>query len=115
MWKHIIILVATLLAFGVSLAMMAQAIGLTSPWMAVMAMLCFLGLAKVADPIYVLKVPPSLRPLRPWELRGDLYRRLAVPEFGVLLRETPLRVLNLGVYVSRRPADPFSVYRQVES
>ena len=96
-WKQVTLLVATVLAFGVSLSMMAQAVGLASPWLALMTMLCFLGLAKVAEPIFVLKVPDGLRPLRAWETRGDLYRRLAVPEFGALLRDTPLRFLNLGV------------------
>src|SRR4029077_20454409 len=100
MWKHVTLLVATVLAFGVSMLMMQRAVGLASPWMALMAVFCFLGLAKVADPIYALKVPASGRELRPWESRGAVYRKLGVPGFGALLRNTPLRVLNTTVYVS---------------
>ncbi len=115
MWKHVTLLVATVLAFGVSMLMMQSAVGLASPWMALMAVFCFLGLAKVADPIYALKVPASVRELRPWELRGAVYRKVGVPAFGALLRNTPLRVLNTTVYVSGNHRDPLLVLRQVES
>ena len=115
LWKHVTVLLATLLAFGASMLMLQRAVGPASPWMALMLMLCFLGLAKVAEPIYVLKVPARLRRIRPWELPGRLYRSIAVPEFGALLKKTPLRVLNLSVYVSRNPRDPLHIYRQIES
>jgi hypothetical protein len=95
--------------------MMQRAIGLASPWMGLMLMLCLLGLAKVAEPFYLLKMPGWLRHLRPWELRGDLYRRLAVPEFGALLRNTPLRFLNSSVYVSEQRRDLARIVRQVEA
>ena len=109
------LLLATVLAFGVSLGMMQRAVGLASPWMALMVFLCFLGLAKVAEPLWMLKLPKGLRPLRAWELQGRVYRRLAVPGFGALLRDTPLRLLNTRVYVSRSSRDPLDVCRQVES
>jgi hypothetical protein len=114
-WKQVVVLVATVLAFAVSLSMMQQLVGLSSPWMVVMAFFCFLGLAKVADPIYALKVPHGLHALRPWEVRGDVYRRLGVPGFGALLRNTPLRILNTTVYVSHGRRDLQLIRRQVES
>ena len=115
MLKHWIVLIATALAFAFSLAMFQQAVGPTSPWMALLVMLCFLGLAKMADPIFVLRVPQSLRSLRPWELKGKTYRRLKVPEFGALLRNTPLRLLNTTVYLTGERPDLNHIFRQVES
>ena len=115
MWKNVVILIATVLAFGVSLAMLWQVIGIASPWMACMVMLCFLGLAKMAEPLYALRVPAGLRSIRPWEWRGGPYERLAVPRFGALLRDTPLRLLNTAVYLSRGRRDPPAIARLVES
>lgn len=115
MLKHLAILLATLAAFAYSLDMLHRLIGWTSPWMVLMVFLCFLGAAKVADPIFKLRIPASLRALRPWELRGDVYRRLGVAGFGKLLRNTPLRFLNTTVYVSRERRDPRLIARQVES
>jgi hypothetical protein len=56
-----------------------------------------------------------VRELRPWELRGAVYRKLGVSGFGALLRNTPLRILNTTVYVSGNHRDPLLVLRQVES
>jgi hypothetical protein len=114
-WKHVAVLVATVLAFGVSMLMMQRAVGIASPWMALMAIFCFLGLAKVVDPVYALKVPASIRDVRAWELRGAIYRKLGVPAFGALLRNTPLRVLNTTVYVAGNRRDPLRIRRQLES
>lgn len=115
MWKHLLILVVMLLAFGYSLAMLAEVLEVGSPWMALMVMLCCLGLAKVAEPLGALRMPPGLRSIRAWESRGGLYERLAVPRFGSLLRNTPLRLLNTAVYVSRGKRDPLAIARLVES
>ncbi len=114
-WKHLLLLLATLSGFGASLMMMQRAIGLASPWMGLMLMLCLLGMAKVAEPFYLLQVPGAIRQLRPRELRGDLYRSLAVPEFGALLRHSPLRHLNSSVYVSGRRRDLARIVRLVEA
>jgi hypothetical protein len=113
MWKPVLVLMATVAAFAVSLLMFRQAVGSGSPWMGLMVMLCVLGTARVADPIYQPRMPGSLRDVRPWELSGDLYETLAVPQFGGLLRGTPLRLLNPEVYVSRR--DPVKLVRQLEA
>jgi glycosyl-4,4'-diaponeurosporenoate acyltransferase len=115
MWKHVALLLATLTAFGVSLWMMQRVVGPGSPWMALIVFFCFLGLARVAGPSYTLEVPGSLRAIRPWELEGGLYRRLAVPEFGALLRDAPLRLLNATVYVSRHRRALPDLCRQVAS
>ncbi|HEY2629227.1 MAG TPA: hypothetical protein VGI57_08865 [Usitatibacter sp.] len=115
MWKHVAVLLATSIAFGFSLVMMQRAIGLDSPWMVLLLFLCFLGLAGIAQPVYILKVPAGLRTLRPWEREGAIYRKFGVPAFGALLRNTPLRFLNSSVYVSTARRDLGRVVRQLES
>ncbi len=116
MVKHALLLLATVLGFAVSIAMMQRAVGPASPWVALLCFLCFLGVVHIADPIYALKMPASLRTVRPWEMRGTIYRRLGVPGFGTLLRDTPLRYLNTRVYLSgdRRDRIP-RLRRQLES
>ncbi len=69
----------------------------------------------MADPIYPLRAPATVRLLRPWELKGNVYRRLGVPQFGALLRNTPLRVLNLDVYVARQRGDLARIHGLLES
>jgi len=95
--------------------MLRQVIGSDSPWLGLLLMFYFLGLAKVAEPIYTLRMPGSLRAIRPWEQEGALYRRLLVPQFGDLLRNTPLRVLNLAVYVKKSRPDLRTLSRYVEA
>ena len=113
MAKHLAILLATLAAFAFSLYMMQQVVGLASPWMVLMLFFCFLGLAKVAEPLYMLKLPPIFREVRPGESR--LYDNLGVRQFAALLRNTPLRFLNTTVYVSRGRHDIGRIARQVAS
>lgn len=114
-WLHLLILLAVLLMFGASFALLQRVIGITSPWLAILLMFYFLALAKVAEPLFRLRVPGPLRRLRPWELKGDVYRRLAVPAYGKLLRRTPLRYLNSAVYLKERRSDLPKVYLKVES
>jgi hypothetical protein len=113
--KHWLRLIVTALAFAFSLAMMGRAVGPASPWMVLLVMMCFLGLAKIAEPIYLLKMPGRLRSVRPWELKGKIYRSLRVPEFGALLRNTPLRLLNTSVYLSGEKPDVRRILRLVEA
>lgn len=115
MAKHVTALVAVLAAFGVSFFMMQRAVGLGSPWLVLMADFCVLGVAKFVDPLYAMQVPAGVREVRAWELQGVLYRRLGVREFGTLLRDTPLRVLNTTVYFSANGGDALAVRRQLES
>lgn len=75
----------------------------------------FLGLIKVAEPLFLLKMPASLRAIRPWETEGTLYRKLLVPVFGRLLRETPLRLFNTAVYLNHARDHIGKVCRQAEA
>ncbi len=93
--------------------MMRQLMGLWSPWFGIMIMLMFTGLAAFARPLFLSRVPAFMRTPRPWETAGAIYKSLRVPEFGTLLRRTPLRALNPLVYLS--PTDPPSaVIAQLE-
>ena len=114
-WMHAIVLLCAAVAFGVSSVFMQELVGAGSPLMVLMWFFCFLGLAKIAQPIYMMKVPRGLRPLRSWEVRGDVYRKLGVPGFGALLKNTPLRLLNTQVYLSRSRRELLDVCRWVES
>ena len=114
-WLQVLALLGVIIAFGVSLALLRQVIGITSPWLALLLMFDFLGIARFAEPLFRLRMPGALRPLRAWERRSDVYRRLRVPTFGRLLRKTPLRYLNTGVYLDREPRDPFRVRLHAES
>jgi Glycosyl-4,4'-diaponeurosporenoate acyltransferase len=72
---------------------------LDSPWFVLVAMVCFLGLAAMARRVVRLTMPGPLRRIRAWEVEGGVYRALAVPAFGTLLRRSPLRFLNTDVYL----------------
>jgi len=88
---------------------------LLSPWFVVVAMICFLGLAFVAQPIVMLRMPPSLRAVREWEYKGGLYQALRAPAFGRLLRRTPLRLFNMDVYLRNGVADTARVGAELEA
>ena len=110
----ILMLFALTVAFAVSLLMLRRAVGFTSPWFALTTMFCFLGLVAFARPLFLLRLPSWLRPVRGWEMRSRLYRRLGVSAFGELLRRTPLRYLQPLVYLKRYPGDPARVQAQIE-
>lgn len=114
-WLHALILLSVVLVFGVSFALLSTVIGITSPWLALLLMFYFLGIAKIAEPLYVLRMPGALYLLRPWEQKGDILRRLRVPGFGKLLGHTPLRYLNAGVYLAQQRGDVAKLRRQIES
>lgn len=114
-WLHALALFAVVLMFGASFALLIGVIGITSPWLVLLLMFYFLGTAKVAEPLFLLRMPRVLRPLRRWEREGNLYRRLRVLDFGRLLRLAPLRYLNSAVYLHRERRDPLQVRLLVES
>lgn len=89
--------------------------GLESPWFALVAMICFLGLAFTARPLARIRMPGPLRALRSWETGGGVYRALRVPAFGRLLRRTPLRYFNTDVYFSDGRWGVAGVLAQVEA
>ena len=86
-----------------------------SPWFVVVAMICFLGLAFVAQPLVMIRMPGPLRTIRAWEAEGGLYRRLGVPAFGTLLRRTPLRLFNKDVYLPGGLRDKARVGAELEA
>jgi hypothetical protein len=114
-WLHALVLLSVVLVFGASFALLSTVIGITSPWLALLLMFYFLGIAKIAEPLYALRMPSALYQLRPWEQKGDSLRRLRVPGFGKLLRHTPLRYLNAGVYLAQQRGDVVKLRHQIES
>jgi hypothetical protein len=88
---------------------------LTSPWFVLVAMICFLGLAFVAQPLLMMRMPRPLRALRAWEIEGRLYRTLGVHAFGSLLRRTPLRLFNRDVYLRQGVQETARVVAELEA
>jgi len=78
-------------------------------------MFYFMGLAKVAEPLFVLRVPSVLRTVGPGPFNNRLYRWLGVHGFGELLRNTPFRLFNGSVYRSGGRRSFEKLQRQVES
>lgn len=113
--RSVLAVTCTGIAFAVSFVMLARVIGLTSPWLALLLMFYFLGLARVAEPLFMLRMPATLRNVRPWEQSGSNYRQLAVQQFGKLHRGTPLRYLNGNVYLTSAAQDVRSLHRRTAS
>jgi hypothetical protein len=86
-----------------------------SPWFVFVAMVCFLGLAFVAQPLVMIRMPRPLRAIRPVEADGRLYRALGVRRFGALLRRTPLRLFNVDVYLRNGLRDAARVGAELEA
>lgn len=114
-WRAVLVLIAAAVGFAVSFVMLRQAIGADSPWLCLFLMFCLLGMAKIAEPLFMLRMPGPLRAIRSWERSGTVYRAVGVKAFGRLLRTTPLHYLNPQVYLSRQRADPQDVMRLIES
>lgn len=108
-------LVVIAIFFAACFTMLARVIGFGSPWLGLLLMFYFMGLAKFAEPLFVLRMPGALRavardlPDSPW------YRRLGVRVFGRLLRDTPLRYLNNTVYRAAGRRSLAALQRQAES
>ena len=114
-WRHWLVLLSTVLVFGASFALLGSVIGMNSPWLVLLLMFDFLGIAKVAEPLFRLKLPSVLRPVRRRESAASAYRRFGVLGFGRLLRRSPLRYLNSGVYLEARHGDLNEVRLRAES
>jgi hypothetical protein len=97
--RDLSVLLLTTAALVLSLVLLGRFAGFASPWLVLLAMLDFLGVVRVARPLFLLKLPRWLKRVRPFELRGGAYRAAGVLAFGALLRRTPLRLLNPNVYV----------------
>jgi hypothetical protein len=115
--NHWIRFLAVGAAYGVAFIVFRQAFpfSLTSPWFVGVAMICFLGLASVVPPAARLRMPHALRRIRAWETESAIYRSLRVPAFGGLLRHTPLRLLNRGVYLGTGARDAARLSTQLEA
>jgi hypothetical protein len=79
--------------------LLAQAIGFTSPWLILLLMFYAMAIAKLAEPLVMLRLPMALRDIRQWEKSGNIHRWLAIHRFGMILRNSPLRRFNPDVYV----------------
>jgi hypothetical protein len=93
----------------------AMPFSLESPWFVFVAMICFLGLVFVAQPIVMMRMPRPLRTIRAWEVEGALYGALGVPAYGRLLRRTPLRQFNRDVYLHDGLCDSRRVAAELEA
>ena len=93
---------ATTIAFAISFVMLREVLGGESPWLGLLLMFYFMGLAKIGEPLFVFRMPGFIREVRTWELSGSTYQRLGVRQFGRLLRNSPFRFLNSSVYRGRQ-------------
>jgi Glycosyl-4,4'-diaponeurosporenoate acyltransferase len=114
-WMNWLMLSTVIAVLGTSLALLASFTGVNSPWVSLLLMFDFLGVAKVAQPLFRLRMPKALHRVRRWERVGNVYRRLGVPGFGKLLRRAPLRYLNSAVYLARTEGDLSAVLLRAES
>lgn len=106
---------ATAIGFGVCFFMLQRVIGANSPWLGLLLMFFFMGLAKIAQPLFMLRLPRTLIQVRAWETTGPIYDRLGVHGFGKTLRDTPLCYCNTSVYLPRGRRDLQTLYRQAAS
>jgi hypothetical protein len=95
--------------------MLREVIGGESPWLGMLLMFYFMGLAKLGEPLFVLRMPGFLRDVRAWEARGVAYRRIGVQRFGQLLRASPHRFLNAETYLGRGRRNLQTLYRHAAS
>jgi hypothetical protein len=114
-WRHLAKLIVVVVFLGACLWLLARVIGYDSPWFGLLLMFNLMGVAKVAEPLFVLALPRALRDVGPEVLDDPLYRRLGVRGFGRLLRNTPLRYLNLAVYRAEGQHDFAQVQRLAAS
>ena len=101
--------------FALSLTLLASAVGAGSLFFGGIVFFVALGWTVFAQPVIGFRVPGAIREIRPWELRGVLYRALGVPGYGVVLRSSPLRLLNPSVHLSKFPGEPATVCRNLET
>ncbi|HEY0587512.1 MAG TPA: hypothetical protein VGD52_15350 [Pseudoduganella sp.] len=105
----------TAIVFAVCFVMLREVIGGESPWLGLLLMFYFMGLAKVGEPLFVFRMPSFIREVRSWETKGIIYQRMGVQRFGQLLRASPFRLLNTSVYLAKRPWDLQSLCRHAAS
>jgi hypothetical protein len=112
---HLAKLIFVAIVFAACFLMLVSVIGLSSPWLGLLAMFYLMGLLKVAEPLFILRMPSALRAVGPGLLDHRRYRWLGVRGFGEILRNTPLRHFNRSVYRSGGRQSFEKLVRQVES
>ena len=100
--------------FAISLTLLQRAVGAGSLFFGCIVFFVALGWTVFAQRVMGFRVPGAIRDIRPWELRGVVYRALGVPGFGVMLRASPLKLLNPSVHLSKFPGEPATVCRHLE-
>ena len=98
-----------------SVALLGRVVGGDSPWFALIASFCVLGLFDLLLPFIRIRMPRFFRPVRAWEVQSGIYRAMGVPAFGELLRRTPARWLNRRVYLNAFRGDLSVVRTQIEN
>lgn len=112
---HIARLVAAMGVLVYCQALLAREIGWGSPWVVLLSMSYLLALAKLAEPLWMPSMPGALARVDAVLRHEGLYRRLGVHAFGVLLRHSPLRLLNTSVYLPHGRRDLRALARLAES
>jgi hypothetical protein len=110
-----VLVLAVVLFFAISLMMLSRVLGSRSPWLVLLLMFYVLAFFKVAEPLFLLRLPIALRTVQPWEISGERYRKMGVIAFGRLLRHTILRQLNTAVYLDGGRRTTGQVCRQAEA
>lgn len=72
-WRDIAKLAIEAAVFGICFAMLASVIGPGSPWLGLLLMFCFMGLAKVAEPLFMFRMPRALRAVDPRQVSEGIY------------------------------------------
>jgi hypothetical protein len=113
--RSAVVFCAMAVAFATCFLVLREAIGSKSPWLGLLLMFYFMGLAKFGEPFFVLPLPGFIRDVRAWEATGTIYQRMGVQRFGQLLRLPPLRFLNSEVHLSGGQRDLRSLYKYAAS
>lgn len=114
-WRDLGKVVVMAVMFGVCFVMLASVIGIGSPWLGLLLMFYFMGLAKVAEPLFMLRMPRAFRAVDPRLVKQGIYGWLGVRGFGTLLRNTPLRYFNNSVYRGSGKRSLAELNRKLES
>jgi hypothetical protein len=114
-WRNIGKLAAEAVVFGICFVMLARVIGVQSPWLWLQAMFFFLGLAKTAQPLFMLRMPPAIRAVNPRAAEQKRRDWLGVRRFGEFLRNSPNRHINRWVYLNNGRRNFADLTRKLES
>ncbi|MFK2890865.1 glycosyl-4,4'-diaponeurosporenoate acyltransferase CrtO family protein [Dyella flagellata] len=114
-WRNVGKLTLEAAVFGIGFVMLARVLGFQSPWLWLQAMFFFLGLAKTAQPLFMLRMPSAIRAVSPQAAASRRHDWLGVRRFGEFLRNSPNRHLNRSVYLTKGRRNFADLSRQLES